>query len=77
VGVLAEKHQIAAKHLMTAAKLLPVLRNKIQNTQDLIQQGILGVEAAGMIGTELIAMVQGKRAMRVRGNEVEIIHTEC
>ena len=75
VSVLAEKHKIAAKHLLTASQLLPLLRNQIQTPEDLVKNGILGSEAAALVGEELIAMVQGKRALRVRGNQVEIIKT--
>ncbi len=75
VSVLAEKHQIAAKHLLSAHQLLPLLRNEIQSSEDLITKGILSSEATALIGDELIAMVQGKRALRVKGSQVEIIPT--
>jgi ribonuclease D len=76
VSVLAEKHQIAAKHLLSAHQLLPLLRNEIQSSEDLIKKGILSPEATALIGDELIAMVQGKRALRVKGSQVEMIPTE-
>ncbi len=75
VSVLAEKHKIAAKHLLTTSQLLPLLRHEVNSSEDLVTQGILGPEAAALIGEELIAMVQGKRALRVKGNQVEIIRT--
>lgn len=75
VNVLAEKHQIAAKHLLSAQQLIPLLRSEIKSKEDLIQHSILTAEAVHLIGEELIAMLQGKRALCVRGNQVEIIRT--
>ena len=75
VSVLAEEHKIAAKHLLTTSQLIPLLRNEIHTPSDLVKKGILGSEAAALIGEELIAMVQGRRALRVKGNQVEIIGT--
>jgi ribonuclease D len=75
VGILADRHKIAAKHLMTTAQLLPLLRSRISRPEELSQTGILSEEAAMLIGEELIAMIQGKRALVVRGNQIEIIKT--
>ena len=76
VSVLAEKHRISAKHLLTTQQLLPLLRHEVQTVEDLITHGILGPEAATLIGVDLIAMVHGKRGLRVKGNQVEIFVTE-
>jgi len=73
VSILADQNKIAAKHLLTAAKLLPLLRSDIKNPQDLITQGILSADAAQLIGEELIAIMQGKRALTIRNKQVEIM----
>jgi ribonuclease D len=75
VGILADRHKIAAKHLMTTAKLLPLLRSRVEKPEDLSHAGILSEEAALLIGEELIAMLQGRRALLVKGNQIEIIQT--
>jgi ribonuclease D len=75
VGILADQHKIAAKHLMTAAQLLPLLRTSVEKPEDLSRAGILSEDAARLIGEELIAMIQGKRALVVRGSQIEIIST--
>jgi ribonuclease D len=72
VGILADKHKIAAKHLMTAAQLLPLLRNKLKAPRDLVEAGILGEEAARLIGEEMIAMVEGKRSLFIRDNQIQV-----
>jgi ribonuclease D len=73
VGILADRHKIAAKHLMTTAKLLPLLRSKMATPKDLSQAGILSEEAAELIGEELIAIISGKRALLINGNQIEIM----
>jgi ribonuclease D len=73
VGILADRYRIAAKHLMTTSKLLPLLRSKIENAEDLFQEGILSEEAARLIGSELIDFVQGKKALVIKNNQVEIV----
>jgi ribonuclease D len=72
-GILASRHKIAAKHLMTSAQLLPLLRVGIKQPKDLVDAGILSEDAAGLIGEELIAVIQGRRALRVDGSRVHII----
>ena len=75
VGVLADQHKIAAKHLLTTSKLLLLLRTPLEKSDDLVKAGILGAEAATLIGDELISMMKGKRALRIQNGELQIIHT--
>ena len=76
VGLLADRHDIAAKHLTTVGQLLPLLRNKIEEPQDLVKHGILSEHAAQLIGEELIAFIKGKRAMSVASNRVRIVEVD-
>jgi len=76
VGMLADEHKIAAKHLMTAQQLLPLLRKKFNEPQELVEAGILNGEAARLIGKDLIAMVQGKLALTIQGNRIKVISGE-
>ncbi len=69
VSILADRHRIAAKHLLTTSKLLPLLRGHIATQADLVTQGILTMEAAELIGEELIAMIQGKRALVIQSQD--------
>jgi ribonuclease D len=65
VGILADRHRIAARHLMTTAQLLPLLRHKIERIEDLVANDVLTDEAARLIGSELIAFLHGRRALFV------------
>ena len=73
VGILADRHRIAAKHLMTTAQLLPLLRNPISSPEDLVRFGILNEEASRLIGKELIEFIQGKRGLRIQSARIKEI----
>lgn len=75
VGILADRHKIAAKHLMTAPQLLPLLRNRPQTREDLVKAGILSDDASRLIGDEIIAMINGKRALAIQGTQINILET--
>ncbi|MDR3608612.1 MAG: HRDC domain-containing protein [Oligoflexia bacterium] len=68
VGILADRHRIAAKHLMTTSQLLALLRHKIEAPQDLVKHEILSEDAARLIGAELIAFLAGKRGLFIEHN---------
>ncbi|MEO5971410.1 MAG: HRDC domain-containing protein [Bdellovibrionia bacterium] len=76
INILADKHKIAAKHLMATAKLLPLLRSKIATPEELIKAGILSEEAARLIGNELIETLNGKRALWIKDNRIQILKME-
>jgi ribonuclease D len=73
IGILADKHRIAAKHLSTVAQLVPLLRSKIEKPEDLVKNGVLSAEATRLIGEELIAFLRGKKALGVSGNKIQVI----
>ena len=75
VGILADKHRIAAKHLMTAHQLLPLLRQKPKSREDLVKSGVLGEDASRLIGDEIIAMIQGKRALAIDGTQIRVVES--
>jgi ribonuclease D len=73
VGILADRHQIAAKHLLTTAQLLPLLRSGSTNAADLEKKGLLSPSAAKLVGDELLAFLNGKRALSVEGDQIKIV----
>jgi ribonuclease D len=73
VGILADRHRIALKHLVTASQLLPLLRSKATRPEDLAAEGLLDEGAARLIGAEVLAVLQGKRALSIEGNRVKIV----
>ena len=72
VGILADRHRIAAKHLMTAQQLLPLLRGCPDSAEALVKLGILGEDACRLIGGEIIAMIQGQRGLSIHGTQIQI-----
>lgn len=70
VGILADRHRIAAKHLMTTSQLLPLFRNPITQPADLVRFGILSEESTRLIGQELIDFIQGKRGLYVNRGKI-------
>ena len=74
VGILADKHRIAAKHLMTAQQLLPLLRQRPTSREDLVKTGVLGEDASQLIGDEIVAMIQGKRLLAIDGTQIRVVN---
>lgn len=72
VGMLADEHRIAAKHLMTTAQLLPLLRARIESVDDLVKTGVLGKDAARLIGSELLSFIKGGRALSIDGSRIKV-----
>lgn len=73
VGILADRHKIAAKYLLTSAQLLPLLKRETNNPEELVAFGVLTPEAATLIGGEIIAFLHGKRALAVNGKQIDIV----
>ena len=79
VGILADRQQVAIKHLMNAAQLLPLLRSQVTTVEDFVTQGVLSESSARLIGPEVLAMLQGKRALSLdsgdgkNGSRVKIV----
>lgn len=76
LGILADRHRIASRHLMTAPQLLPLLRSKASSPEQLIERKLLSEGAAKLVGEELIALMQGRRALSVRGSKIDIVRVE-
>jgi ribonuclease D len=76
IGLLADRHRIAAKHLVTSKQLLPLLRNKMDASSDFVKHEILTEDAAALIGEELLAFLKGKRALQVVGSKIKVLNTE-
>lgn len=73
ISVLASKHKVAAKHFLTVAQLLPLIRKPPQKAEDLVSTGALGPEAARLIGQEVVAMLRGERALRIVDRSVKVV----
>ena len=73
VGILAEEHRIATRHLAGSNRLLPLLRRSFKTKEEIVAAGVLGPEAVDLIGDDLLAFLQGKRALSVRKGRVHCV----
>ncbi len=73
VGILADEHQIAVRHLMPGNHHLALLRSKQERSEELVEKGILSEGAARLIGNEVIAFLKGERALSVEKGRIRIV----
>jgi len=73
LGILADQHKIALKHLTTVTQLLPLLRAPLDKPEDLIKAGVLNEHAAKLVGDELLQFVKGNRALSISNREVSVV----
>jgi ribonuclease D len=76
VGMLADRHQVAIRHLVSSSQLLPLLRSGAKDPQELARRELLSSAAAALIGHEVIAFLRGKRALSVNDAEVRVVELE-
>ncbi|MEK7689382.1 MAG: HRDC domain-containing protein, partial [Bdellovibrionota bacterium] len=76
ISILADELRISPRLLMTADQFFPILRSKdqIHTVDDLVSRGLLGTAAAKLIGSEILAMVHGQRALQVDGMTVRVVN---
>jgi ribonuclease D len=73
LGILADRERIAVKHLLTMNQLLPLLREKAASPDEWVEKKLLSAEAARLVGGELHALLQGKRALSIDGRKIKIV----
>jgi len=73
LGILADRERIAMKHLLTMNQLLPLLRDKSSTPDEWVAKKLLSAEAARLVGGELHALLQGKRALSIDGRKIKIV----
>lgn len=70
--ILADKHQITARHLVASDDLLPLVRKQFSCEQDFIDSGVLTPGSARLIGEDLLAILNGKKALSVKHASIVI-----
>jgi ribonuclease D len=73
LGILADRERVAMKHLLTTSQLLPLLREKTTRPEDWVEKKLLTSESFRLVGKELWALLQGKRALSVDGRKIKIV----
>jgi hypothetical protein len=54
-------------------QLLPLLRDKSSTPDEWVAKKLLSAEAARLVGGELHALLQGKRALSIDGRKIKIV----
>ena len=70
---LAQQHQIAAKHLLTSEQIFLLFKANIEKSEDLKNLGFLSPQVINLIGDEIVEMLQGKKALLIQDQKVQII----
>lgn len=65
MGMLADKHKIAIRHLATTSQMLPLIRSNFETKEDLYKSRILSDETVALIGEELLTFLAGRLALFV------------
>jgi ribonuclease D len=73
LGILADRERVAMKHLLTTSQLLPLLREKTTRPEEWVEKKLLTSESFRLVGKELWALLQGKRALSVDGRKIKIV----
>ncbi|MEW6238562.1 MAG: HRDC domain-containing protein [Candidatus Omnitrophota bacterium] len=73
VGILAASHKIASAHLVDPGFYLDILRQAPKTMEDLVKNRFLTPYGAKLIGDEIIAFLQGQRALAVQNSALQVI----
>jgi ribonuclease D len=71
--VLCEDLQIASRQLLTAKELRKIVVENLIDPQQWVEAGLCTHQVCELIGKDLVAMMQGKRALKVEGGKLKII----
>jgi ribonuclease D len=73
VAMLASKHEIATRFLMSSHTSHLLIRHINDDVAKWVEVGLLSEGGARLIGKDLEEFVRGKKALAVRGGQVEVI----
>jgi ribonuclease D len=66
VGILADQHKIAVRHLATTHQLLDLVRHsRVTDPQEWVNREILTLPSAELVGQEILDFLNGRRALSV------------
>jgi ribonuclease D len=72
LNVLAHAHEVPIRFLVDPDSAPGLLRGRFQAVEELRESGLLKQAAADLFGEELIAVLNGRRALRIRGGRAEL-----
>lgn len=72
VAYLAAHHEVAPRYLINTGKAFPLLQMSDCDDTEWVKAGILSEPSRRLVGAELKALLQGRRALVLKGRRVEI-----
>jgi len=76
VGILADEHRVAVKHLASVPVLTTLVRSHFHSVEDLRKLEILNPEACDLIGQELVDFMHGRKALTVVDGRIFVVSHE-
>ncbi len=74
IGILADQHRVAVRHIVMSQQLLPLMRTStVESAVEWMNQGLLSRWAGELIGQEILEFLRGEKALtldRVKGVKV-------
>ena len=74
--LLAMKHSIGARHLISSDKLLAFVRAHLTTLEEVVREGFLSQESATIIGQDLLNLYLGHSTLGLRNKKLEVLHAE-
>lgn len=70
--VLSERYEIAARHLFTTHELRKIVLDNMTEPKQWVEKGLCSSRVSDLIGEEMKAMLQGKRALSIDNGKIKI-----
>jgi ribonuclease D len=70
--VLSERYEIAARHLFTTHELRKIVLDNMTDPKQWVENGLCSARVSELIGEEMRAMLQGKRALSIENGKIKI-----
>lgn len=73
VALLADDKRIAVKNLLPSAQMLALVRTEAKTVEELVADDVMSREAASLIGQEVLEFLQGRVALSLKGDRVQVV----
>ncbi|HTL11553.1 MAG TPA: HRDC domain-containing protein [Bdellovibrionota bacterium] len=73
VALLADDKRIAVKNLLPSAQMLALIRTEATTVEGLVEDDVMGREAARLIGEEVLEFLRGKVALSLENGQVKVV----
>ncbi len=73
LGILADTHEVALRHIVVSAQLLSIVRLDAKVPGDFVTDGVLSQESADLVGQEIIDFLAGRKALSIDKGRVKVV----